>query len=168
MKDTKFEERLAAAWWWLAPEEEGDEEEIVEKSKQKKEVRIQSAEAWADYKLEEYNLVQLSEDKKIKRKRSCNKVDDLIVHLSTGIGAKSSAKSTSNDASKELVKTDEELVSEPEPSVTKEDVVELIERGEKKVEVENKGGNRPFSDKKADSLTSREKVSLKKRKDRKA
>ena len=58
--------------------------------KQNKKLKIQSAEAWADYRLEEYNLTQISENEKNTRKKRCNKIDDCIIHLSTGIGAKAS------------------------------------------------------------------------------
>lgn len=60
-------------------------------------MNIESAEMWAAYRLKEYNLTQISEDEKTMRKQKCNKVDDCIIHLSTGIGAKDSKEIALSD-----------------------------------------------------------------------
>ncbi len=56
--------------------------------KHNKKLTILTAGAWAAYRLKEFNLAQISENEKIIQKKRCNKIDDQIIHLSTGIGAK--------------------------------------------------------------------------------
>ncbi len=63
--------------------EEGDEE--VKQTPKK--TFIRSADGWAKYRLRAFNLLQVSEDEKAKRRKSIDKLDDAIIHLSTGVNS---------------------------------------------------------------------------------
>ena len=63
-----------------------DAPQTGKESKQSKKTNFQSAEAWAEYRIQEHKLIHISDTEKLKRKKSCYKVDDYIIRLSTGIG----------------------------------------------------------------------------------
>jgi len=111
LKNTVFAKRRSISL------DDGDQKQTNEDTKQNRKLNIQSAEAWADHRLKEYNLVQISDDEKTKRKKSCNKVDDCIIQLSTGVGIKN-AKRASADSECEDEKVDASnhvSISESEP-----------------------------------------------------
>jgi len=80
-EDDKFKKKSASM-------DDGDKKmKCTDESKHRcKKTFVQSAEGWASFRLEEYNLLKISEDEKMRRKKIVCKIDDAIIHLSTGIG----------------------------------------------------------------------------------
>ena len=92
-----------------------DTAQTGKESKQNKKPNFESAEAWSEYRIQEHKLIHISDTEKLKRMKSCSKVDEYIIRLSTGIG--NSVKGTNKaivQSGDMCVKT---LKTESDPSI---------------------------------------------------
>ena len=83
LKSSKFVKQQSRS---MADDDDAAQTGKVSKQ-QKRKTNFQSAEAWAEYRIQEHRLIHISDTEKLKRQKSCSKVDDYIIRLSTGIGS---------------------------------------------------------------------------------
>ena len=92
-----------------------DTAQTGKESKQNKKPNFESAEAWVEYRIQEHKLIHISDTEKLKRKKSCSKVDEYIIRLSTGIG--NSVKGTNKAVVQSADNCVKAVKTESDPSI---------------------------------------------------